>query len=51
MSLFGIQGVHGKDDDIGFGPTLTDAADDNIQRGIITEIAAASMVQQCDLVV
>jgi hypothetical protein len=51
MPLFGIQGVHGKYDDIGLGPALADTAYHNIQRGIVTEISAASMVQQCDLVV
>jgi hypothetical protein len=44
MSLFGIQWVHGKGNDIRFGPTLADAADDDIQRGVVTEVAAASMV-------
>jgi hypothetical protein len=51
MALFGIQGIHGKYGNIGFGSTLTYAADDNVQCRVVTEIAATGMVQQGDLVV
>ena len=45
MALLGIHGVHGKYENIGFWPTLTNAADDYLQRSIVTEIAAAGVVQ------
>jgi hypothetical protein len=51
MSLLSIRGIHGKYGNIGLRSTLTNAVDDNIQRGIVTEIAAAGVVQQRDLVV
>ena len=45
MPMRSIYRIHGKDDDIGFGHTLKNAADNNVQRGVVTEIAAAGMVQ------
>jgi hypothetical protein len=44
MSVLSVRGVHGNDDNISIRLALTNVADDNIQGGIVTEIAAAGVV-------
>jgi hypothetical protein len=44
MSVLSVRGIHGDDDNIGIRLALTNVADDNIQSGIVTEIAAAGVV-------
>ena len=50
MAVCRIQRIHRKNDDIRFRATLTNATDHNVHRGVVTEIATASVVQYRDLV-